>query len=132
MRLLLVGVLAIVLAILLTVTLLVGYRHDQQVIRWFPGTGIAGKVDVLGGAPTHLSIANRATGREYTVRVLDDGTFVAPLPPGAYALQLPNDDRTVTLAVPTGECLDLVLDYRFPAAVLEVPREGWPLPSVAR
>ena len=132
MRLLLVGVLAIVISVLLTVTLLVGYRHDQQVIRWFPGTGIAGKVDIVGAAPAYVSIVNRRTGEEHAVSVLEDGTFVAPLPPGTYDLQLPNDDRTVTLAVPPGECLDLVLDYRFPVVVLEVPREGWPFPSVAR
>ncbi len=131
MKLLVIGVLAAVLSVLLTVAVLTGYRQDQQVIRWFPGTGIAGKVDVLGAEPTYLSIANRATGNEYTVRVLDDGTFVAPLPPGTYQLQLPNDDRTVSLAVPNGECLDLVLDFRLPVLVLKIPREGWPLPEVA-
>ena len=131
MKLLRIGVLAAVLSVLLTVALLTGYHQDQQVIRWFPGTGIAGKVDVLGAAPTYLSIVNRASGREYTVRVLDDGTFVAPLPAGTYELQLPNGDRTVTLAVPNGECLDLVLDFRFPILVLKIPRESWPLPEVA-
>jgi len=131
MKLLAIGLLAAVLSVLLTVALLTGYRQDQQVIRWFPGTGIAGKVDVLGAEPTYLSIANRATGNEYTVRVLDDGTFVALLPPGTYELQLPNDDRTVNLAVPNGECLDLVLDFRFPILALKIPREGWPLPELA-
>jgi hypothetical protein len=131
MKLLVIGLLAAVLSVLLTAALLTGYHQDQQVIRWFPGTGIAGKVDVLGAPPTYLSIANRAGGHEYTVSVLDDGTFVAPLPPGAYDLQLPDDDRTVTLAVPDGECLDLVLDFRFPILVLKVPREGWPLPEAA-
>jgi len=131
MKLLAIGLLAAVLSVLLTVALLTGYHEDQQVVRWFPGTGIAGKVDVLGAAPTYLSIANRAGGQEYTVRVRDDGTFVAPLPPGTYDLQVPNDGRTVTLAVPNGECLDLVLDFRFPILVLKIPREGWPLPEVA-
>ena len=131
MRLLRIGVLATVLSALLTIALLTGYHQDQRIIRWFPGTGIAGKVDVLGAAPTYLSITNRATGKEYTVRVLDDGSFVAPLPPAAYDLQLPHDDRTITLAVPNGECLDLVLDFRFPILVLKIPREGWPLPAIA-
>ena len=131
MKLLRIGLLAAVLSGLLTAALLTGYHQDQQVIRWFPGTGIAGKVDVFGVAPTYLSIADRGTGKEYTVRVLDDGTFVAPLPPGSYDLQLPDDDRTVALTVPNGECLDLVLDFRFPVVVLEVPREGFPVPRLA-
>lgn len=132
MRLLRIAILAVLLSVLLTTALLTGYHQDQQVIRWFPGTGIAGKVDVIGTAPTYVTVASRADGQEYTVRVLDDGTFIAPLPPGSYDLRLPHDDRTVTLAVPDGECLDLVLDYRLPVVVLEVPREGLPLPSVAR
>ena len=131
MKLLVVGLLALTLSVLLTVTLLAGYRQDQGVIRWFPGTGIAGKVDVRGAEPAYMSIENRETGAEYTVKVLDDGTFVAPLSPGVYELQVPGDDRSVTLAVPDGECLDLVLDYRFPIVVLKVPREGWPLPAIA-
>ena len=130
MKLLRIGVLAAVLAALVTAALLTGYRQDQYRIRWFPGTGIAGKVDVLGNAPTYMSVTDRRTGHEYTVRVLDDGTFVAPLPPGMYDLRLPEDGRTVTLAVPDGECLDLVLDFRFPVVVLKVPREGTPLPEV--
>jgi hypothetical protein len=131
MRLLIIGLLAVALSVVLTVTLLAGYRHDQQVVRWFPGTGIAAKVDVIGAAPSYVSIADRQTGKEYTVHVLDDGTFVAPLPPGVYDLRLPGDDRTVTFIVPNGECLDVVLDFRFPLMVLRVPREGWPLPQPA-
>jgi hypothetical protein len=131
MRLFLVGVLAAVLSMLLTVTLLVGYHRDQHVVRWFPGTGIAGKLDTLGSPPSIVEIDSRQTGKEYAVRVLDDGTFVAPLPPGVYDLRLPGDDRTVTLDVPDGECLDLVLDFRFPLVVLKIPREGWPLPELA-
>lgn len=129
MRLLVIGVLAVILSTLLTIALLTGYQRDRQVIRWFPGTGIAGKVDVLGNAPTYMSVTDRRTGHEYTVRVLDDETFVAPLPPGIYDLRLPEDGRSVTLAVPGGECLDLVLDFRFPVVVLKVPREGAPLPE---
>ena len=131
MRLIVIGLLALTLSVLLTVTLLAGYSEDQHVIHWFPGTGIAGKVDVRGAAPTYMSIGNRDTGAGYTVKVLDDGTFIAPLPPGVYELQVPGDDRSVTLTVPDGECLDLVLDYRFPIVVLKVPREGWPLPAIA-
>lgn len=131
MKLLRIALLASILSALLTVAAIDGYRQDQRVIRWFPGTGIAGKLDVMGAAPTYVAIANRATGHEYTFRVLDDGTFVAPLPPGSYELQLPGDDRSVTLAVPNGECLDLVLDFRLPVVVLKVPREGPPLPRLA-
>lgn len=131
MRLLLIGILAAVLSVLLTVTLLVGYRHDQQVIRWFPGTGIAAKLDTLGSPPSYVTIDNRQTGKAYTEPVLDDGTFIAPLPPGLYEVRVPGDARTVTLTVPNGECLDLVMDFRFPLVVLKVPREGWPLPELA-
>lgn len=128
MKVLVIGLLAAILSVLLTVALLVSYRADQHVVRWFPGTGIAGKVDVRGTPPAYLSVTDRRRGNEYTVRVLEDGTFVAPLPPGLYELELPGDGRSITLAVPRGECLDVVLDFRFPWVVLEVPREGWPLP----
>ena len=131
MRLLVVGVLAAALSVLLTVTLLLGYRTDQQRVRWFPGTGVAGKVDVTGAPPAYVSVEDLATGKEYTEPVLGDGTFIAPLPPGRYDLRLPHDERTVKLTVPAGECLDLVLDYRFPFMVLKVPREGLPLPHLA-
>lgn len=131
MKLLRIALLASILSALLTVAAIDSYRQDQRVIRWFPGTGIAGKLDVMGDAPTYVAIANRDTGHEYTFRVLDDGTFVAPLPPGVYELQLPGDDRSVTLAVPDGECLDLVLDFRLPVVVLKVAREGPPLPRLA-
>jgi hypothetical protein len=79
-KLLVIGLLAAGLSVLLTVTLLLGYGRDQHVVRWFPGTGIAAKVDVAGTAPSYVSIANRQTGEGYTFRVLEDGTFVAPLP----------------------------------------------------
>jgi hypothetical protein len=130
MRLLLIGVLAAALSVVLTVTLLAGYRHDTRVIRWFPGTGIAAKVDVLGETPSYVAIDDLRTGKAYTEPVAADGTFIAPLPPGRYDVRLPGDGRTVTLDVPGGECVDLVLDYRFPLVVLKVPREGW-LPAIA-
>ena len=69
MKLLVVGLLALTLSVLLTVTLLAGYRHDQNVISWFPGTGIAGKVDVRGAEPTYISIDNRENGAEMEVLV---------------------------------------------------------------
>jgi hypothetical protein len=131
MKLLVIGVLATVVSVLLTVTLLLGYRADQRIVHWFPGTGIAAKVDVIGAPPSHISIADRRTGDEYTFAILDDGTFIAPLRPGIYDLELPGDGRFLTLTVPAGDCLDLVLDYRFPFVVLTVPREGWPLPAIA-
>lgn len=131
MKLLVIGVLAAALSVLLTATLLAGWRDDQRAVRWFPGTGIAAKVDTFGAQPSYVTIANRQTGKEYTEAVLDDGTFIAPLPPGVYDLEVPGDGRTVRLSVPDGECLDLVLDYRFPFVVLRVPREAWPVPELA-
>jgi hypothetical protein len=129
-RLLVIGILAIALSVLLTVALL-GYRQDRYVIRWFPGTGIAAKVDTLGAPPSSVEIVDRHTGKERTAPVLRDGTFIAPLPPGRYDLRLPGDGRTVTLDVPSGDCVDLVLDYRFPLVVLKVPREGTLVPELA-
>lgn len=130
MRLLVIGVLAAVLAVLVTVTLL-GYRQDQLVVRWFPGTGIAGKIDTLGPGPSSIEIDDRQSGSEYTARVDGNGAFIAALPPGRYDVRPAGDSRTITLDVPAGDCLDLVLDYRFPVVVLKVPREGWPLPTIA-
>jgi hypothetical protein len=130
MRLLVIAVAAAVLAILLTVALL-GYRQDQRVIRWFDGTGVAAKLDVAGQAPRDVSIEDARTGKSYTFPVAADGTFVAALPPDVYRLSIPGDTRTITLAVPAGDCLDLVLDYRLPLVVLRVPREGWPVPTPA-
>lgn len=131
MKLLVVGVLAAALAVLLTVTLLVQYRDDRQTIRWFPGTGIAAKLDVLGPPPAYVSITDTRTGEEYTFAVDARGTFIAALPPDVYRVELPGDDRAVTLDVPRGECLDLLLDYRFPLVVLSVPKDGPPLPRLA-
>jgi hypothetical protein len=131
MKILVVGLLAAVVSVLLTVTLLAGYRQDQQVVRWFPGTGIAGKIDEVGDPPSYVLIDNTRTGKAYTESVLADGTFIAPLPPGRYDVRVPDDGRTISLDVPSGECLDIVLDYRFPVLVLKVPREGWPIPRLA-
>lgn len=121
MRLLRVGFLAFFLSVLLTAAVIGGYGRDQQVIRWFPGTGIAGKLDVWGGAPGQVQIQNRSTGATASADVWPDGTFIARLPPGSYLLQVPNDRRTVTIVVPAGECVDVILDYRIPWTVLTVP-----------
>jgi hypothetical protein len=121
MRLLRLGFLAFLLSVLLTAAVIGGYGRDQQVIRWFPGTGIAGKLDVWGGAPGQVQIQNRTTGATASADVWPDGTFIAPLPPGSYLVRVPNDLRTVTIVVPAGECVDLILDYRVPWVVLTVP-----------
>jgi len=116
------------LTTLLTVAVLTGYRNDQQVIRWFPGTGIAGKLDVGGAQPAYLAIENESTGAAATVAVLADGAFIAPLDPGTYRLQPAGDARSVEVLVPDGHCVDLVLDFRIPMLVLSVPGEGPPVP----
>ena len=121
MRLLRVGILALLLATLLTAAVLGDYGRDQHVIRWFPGTGIAGKLDTWGGTPGQVQIENPTTGSLVSADVWPDGTFIAPLPPGTYRLQVPHDTRTVTIAVPAGECVDVILDYRIPGIVLTVP-----------
>ncbi len=131
MKLLVVGLLAAALAVLLTIAVVAGYREDQGTIRWFPGTGIAGKVDVIGPQPTNLLITNEQSGVSVTAPVLSDGTFLAALNPGTYRLQAAGDDRRITVQVPTEDCLEIVLDYRIPGAVLRVPGEGWPLPGLA-
>jgi len=129
MKLLVVGILAAALSVLLTVAVLIGYHNDQQIIRWFPGTGIAGKLDVNGVEPTYVSIENEATGVAATVAVAADGSFIAPLDPGTYRLQPAGDSRSTTVVVPDGHCVDLVLDFRIPMTVLKIPGEGWPIPS---
>ena len=131
MKLLIIGLLAAVLALLLTAAVLTGYHQDQQVIRWFPGTGIAGKIDVAGSEPRYVLIENRQTGAAANVPVLSDGTFIAPLAPGMYRLKLANDERSINVHIPNGGCIDLVLDYRIPVLVFKVPREGWPIPQLA-
>jgi hypothetical protein len=130
MKLLVVGVLSLVTATLLTAALLLGYREDQRVIMRFSGTGIAGKLDVIGAMPDQVLIED-LDGSRTRVTVNHDGTFVARLAPGMYRLGLPNDSRTVIVSVPGGECLDVVLDLRLPKVVLVVPGEGWPVPARA-
>jgi hypothetical protein len=121
MRLLRIGLLALVLSALLTAAVIGGYGRDQQVIRWFPGTGIAGKLDMWGPAPAEVQIESQATGAVTSAEVWPDGTFIAPLPPGSYRLAVPHDGWTVDLRVPAGECVDVILDYRLPWTVLTVP-----------
>lgn len=131
MRLLLLGLLGALAAALLLVAVLSGYREDQRVIRFFAGTGVAGKIDVIGNPPPYVLIAGEKSKTAARVPVAADGTFVARLDPGAYRLQLPRDSRSAPVVVPNGECLDLVLDFRLPLIVLEIPGEGWPVPRPA-
>lgn len=131
MKLLVIAVLAVVVSGLLTVAVLIGYRTDRQHVYEFMGTGIAAKLDVLGAPPSYVVIedgAARAIGRATVGR---DGSFVARLAPGTYRLRLPGDSRTVTVEVPDGECIDMVLDFRLPMIVLRVPAEGLPIPGLA-
>jgi len=125
------GLLAALAAGLLTLAVLQGYRQDQRIIRVFAGTGVAGKIDVIGKAPSFLLISNERSQTPVHVAVAADGTFVARLDPGAYRLQLPQDSRSAPVVVPNGECLDMVLDFRLPVVVLEIPGEGWPVPKPA-
>lgn len=129
MKLLILGLLAALAAGLLTLAVLQGYRQDQRIIRVFAGTGVAGKIDVIGKAPSYLLISNERSQAPVHVAVAADGTFVARLDPGAYRLQLPQDSRSTLVDVPGGECLDLVLDFRLPVVVLQIPGEGWPVPK---
>jgi hypothetical protein len=130
-KLLLLGLLGALTAGLMTVAVLHGYREDQRVIRFFAGTGIAGKIDVMGSTPSYLLIADEKWGTAARIAVAADGTFEARLDPGAYRLQLPRDSRSAPIVVPNGECLDMVLDFRLPFVVLEIPGEGWPFPRTA-
>lgn len=131
MKLLTIGVLAVFAVGLLTAAVLIGYRQDQQVIYRFAGTGIAGKVDVFGTPPDYLLIEGPDSRTVARVALAANGTFVARLDPGSYRLQLPNDSRRAPVVVPSGECLDLVLDFRLPFLVLEIPGEGWSVPKSA-
>jgi hypothetical protein len=126
MKLLSVAVLAVVAAGLLTAAVLVGYRQDQQTIYRFVGTGIAGKIDVVGRQPDYVLI-EAASGTVTRAAVALNGTFVARLDPGAYHLWLAGDSRRAQVVVPAGECLDLVLDFRLPWVVLEIPGDDWPV-----
>lgn len=129
MKLLSISVLAVIVVGLLSAAVLIGYRQDQQVIYRFAGTGIAGKIDVFGTPPDYILIEGPDSQTITRAGVASNGTFVARLEPGSYRLQLPHDSRRSTVVVPPGECLDLVLDFRLPWVVLEVPGEGWPGPK---
>src|SRR5206468_2001059 len=79
---------------------------------------------VARGGPAHPpglrpghSDRHTAAPQEVEMRLLVVGVLAAAL--------------SVLLTVPAGECLDLVLDSRFPFMVLKVPREGLPLPHLA-
>src|SRR5437879_13167028 len=100
MKLLVVGILAAALSVLLTVAVLIGYHNDQQIIRWFPGTGIAGKLDVNGVEPAYVSIENERTGVAATVAVAADGSFIEPLHPGTYRHPPDADSRPSIVVVP--------------------------------
>ena len=128
MKLLRIGLLAVLATGLLAVAVVRGYTEDQAVIRWFPGTGIAGKIDVTETLPPYVSIEDQGSGSLRLADVAADGTFIARLAPGDYRLYFPADSRSVRVSVPPGHCLDLVLDLRVPGVVLEIPGEGWPIP----
>jgi len=115
---------------LLAVAVMHGYSEDQSVIRWFPGTGIAGKIDVMSPMPTYLVIEDLSSRTSVRAPVAADGTFVAALVPGDYRLQLPGESRWTLVFVPRGHCVDLVLDFRLPGVVLEIPGEGFPIPQL--
>ena len=121
MRWLRLGMLAVLLSLLLTAAVVGGYSRDQQTIRWFPGTGIAGKLDVWGSQPGRVAIEDRSTATVSYVEVFADGSFVAQLPPATYRLWMPGDSRSVTIRVPAGECVDVVIDFRIPGVVLQIP-----------
>lgn len=128
MRLLRIGLLAFLASGLLVAAVLRGYSEDQAVIRWVPGTGIAGKIDVAQTLPSHVAIEDHGSGSLRLADVAADGTFIARLAPGSYRLYLPGDSRSVMVSVPPGHCLDVVLDFRLSGVVLEVPGEGLPIP----
>ena len=130
MRLLRIGLLAFLTVGLLAVAAMHGYSEDQSVIRWFPGTGIAGKIDVTGTSPSYVVIEDLSSRTSVRTPVAADGTFVAALVPGDYMLQLPGESRWTMVFVPRGHCVDLVLDFRLPGVVLEIPGEGFPIPQL--
>ena len=131
MRLLAIALLTFALVLLVAVALVLGYRQDQGVVRWFPGSGISAKLDVIGVMPDYVRIENEPSGQTQKIAVLSDGTFIAQLDPGDYRLALSGDRRSITLRVPENECVELVLDYRFPGIVLVIPGDGGPGPHVA-
>ena len=121
MRWLRIGLLAVLMSMLLTAAVVGGYARDQATIRWFPGTGIAGKLDVWGSEPGEVAIESRQTATVTYVEVFPDGSFVAPLPPTTYRLWVPGDSRSVTIRVAAGECVEAVIDLRVPGLVLLIP-----------
>jgi hypothetical protein len=130
MKLLSLAVLSVVLCALLTVALLIGYHADQSGIPGFMGTGIAAKVDTFGTPPPYVLIEDMTSHAIKRSPLARDGSFAARLAPGNYRLRLPNESRSVAIAVPNGECFDVVLDFRIPGAVLRIPGEGWPIPAL--
>jgi hypothetical protein len=109
-----------------------GYSEDQSVIRWFPGTGIAGKIDFAGTTmPSSVMIEDKSSHYLQLADLAADGTFIARLAPGDYRLQLADDSRSIPVSVPAGHCVDLVLDFRLPNIVLRIPGEGLPFPTAA-
>ena len=121
MKLLVVGILVAALAVLLTVATLSGYQSDRSSIPDFAGTGIAARIDTFGALPKSIAIQNEQTGATTLTQVAADGTFAARLSPGRYRISMQGDARTVTLAVPSGDCVDVILDYRIPGLVLRIP-----------
>jgi hypothetical protein len=125
MKLLTIGLLSVFVVSLLAAAVLIGYRQDQQVIYHFAGTGIAGKIDIFGTPPDYVLIEGPGSHTVTRAAVTSDGTFIARLDPGSYRLQVHGDSRSAPVIVPSGECLDLILDFRLPGLVLEIPGEGW-------
>ncbi|TME70722.1 MAG: hypothetical protein E6I50_03840 [Chloroflexi bacterium] len=121
MKLLVVGILVAALAVLLTVATLIGYQSDRSSIPDFAGTGIAARIDTFGALPKSIAIQNEQTGATTLTQVAADGTFAARLSPGRYRISMQGDSRTVTIAVPSGDCVDVILDYRIPGLVLRIP-----------
>jgi hypothetical protein len=78
-RLLVLGLLAVLAAGLLTVAAVHGYRDDQRRIHFFAGTGVAGKIDVIGNPPSYLLIASEKSSTPSRIAVAADGTFAARL-----------------------------------------------------
>jgi hypothetical protein len=130
-RLLRVALLTFLTVGLLAVAVMHGYSEDQSVIRWFPGTGIAGKIDTVSTMPSYLVIEDLSSRTSVRTTVAADGTFVAALVPGEYGLQLPGESRWTLVFVPRDHCVDLVLDFRLPGIVLQIPGEGLPVPTAA-
>jgi hypothetical protein len=120
-RLLVVGILVAALSVLLTTAVVIGYHADDQQIPRFSGTGIAAKIDAFGPSPRAVEVENEATLATTRVDVASNGTFAARLAPGTYRLTVRYDSRAVTIAVPGDDCVEVILDYRVPGLVLQIP-----------